>query len=279
MAALVEVSPDLAPFVTRTPRGEASIDFTHPRAVLELNRALLALHYGVLAWDLPRGRLCPPIPGRVDYLHHLADLLAEGGEIPRGPGVRVLDLGTGASLIYPLLGHAEYGWSFVGTDIDAGALDHAEALAEANGLGEAVELRLQGKPAQVLEGMLQPDERFAACLCNPPFHASGAAAREGSQRKWEKLGRGEEEGRPLLNFGGQARELWCRGGELAFITTLIRESAEAPQACRWFTTLVSRSEHLKRLQAACREAGAADLRVVEMGQGQKRSRFLAWRFA
>jgi len=32
--------------------------------------------------------------------------------------VRGLDIGTGASAIYPLLGARVYGWSFLGTDID-----------------------------------------------------------------------------------------------------------------------------------------------------------------
>ena len=72
----------------------------------------------------PSGYLCPPIPGRVDYIHYLADLLAESNnqEIPRGSGIKALDIGTGASLVYPLTGNSEYGWTFTGVDIDTGAV-------------------------------------------------------------------------------------------------------------------------------------------------------------
>ncbi len=279
VAALVAASPALGPFVVRTPHGERSIDFADPRAVKALNQALLALQYGILRWDIPDGYLCPPIPGRADYVHHLADLLAfaHGGVVPRGPAVRILDLGVGANAIYALLGHREYGWSFVGTDIDAGALACARRiLADNPGLAAAVTLRQQPDKAAILDGMLEPGERFEACLCNPPFHASAAEARAGSERKWRNLGR-EGGPRPVLNFGGQGAELWCPGGEAGFLGRLIRESSRHREACRWFTALVSRAANLPSLVTALRTAGATH-RVLEMGQGQKRSRILAWTF-
>jgi len=279
VAALVAASPALGPFVVRTPHGERSIDFADPRAVKALNQALLALQYGIRQWDIPDGYLCPPIPGRADYVHHLADLLAHshGGVLPRGPAVRILDLGVGANAIYPLLGHREYGWSFLGTDIDAGALAAAGRILAGNpGLAAAVTLRHQPRTSAILDGMLEPGERLEACMCNPPFHASAAEARAGSERKWRNLGR-EGGRRPVLNFGGQGAELWCPGGEAGFLGRLIAESLRHAEACRWFTALVSRAATLPGLLAALRVAGAAH-RVVEMGQGQKRSRMLAWTF-
>lgn len=122
--ALVKACPELGPFVVEGPHGP-TVDFADPRAVRLLNRAILCATYGVAGWDIPEGYLCPPIPGRADYVHHAADLLAalNGGVIPRGAAIRVLDIGTGANLVYPLIGHREYGWSFVGTDIDRAALD------------------------------------------------------------------------------------------------------------------------------------------------------------
>jgi len=261
----------------RTRDGERSIDFADPRAVKALNRALLALQYGIRHWDIPEGYLCPPIPGRADYVHHLADLLAHsgGGGIPRGPAVRILDLGVGANVIYPIVGQREYGWSFVGTDIDAGALASAGRIVAGNpGLAAAVTLRRQPNKAAILDGILAPGERFDACMCNPPFHASAAQARAGSERKWHNLGRAGGR-RPVLNFGGQGAELWCPGGEAGFLGRLIAESRRHPEACRWFTALVSRAATLPPLLAALRAAGAGH-RVVEMGQGHKRSRILAW---
>lgn len=275
---LVAACPELGPFLRRAPHGGPSIDFSDPAAVKALNRALLAEAYGIQGWDIPPGYLCPPIPGRADYLHHLADLLAasNGGVIPRGPGLRVLDVGVGANAIYPLVGHREYGWSFVGSDIDAGALASAARIQAANPeLAQAIALRRQPDPTAIFRGVVGPGERFDLTLCNPPFHGSLREAREAAQTKWRKLGRGGGAGR---NFGGQGAELWCEGGEAGFVRRMLEESVAFGTQVRWFTTLISRSAALPGLQRALRLAGARDIRLVPMAQGQKQSRFVAWTF-
>ncbi len=277
-AALAKACPELGPFVSQGPRGP-TVDFADARAVRLLNRAILQAAYGIVGWDIPEGYLCPPIPGRADYLHHAADLLAElnVGVIPRGAAIHVLDIGTGANLIYPLIGHREYGWSFVGTDIDKAALDTGRKMLKANtGFEAAIELRLQRDRGALFEGILKPGERFDLSLCNPPFFASAEEARASARDKWRKLGRGAQGAR--RNFGGQGAELWCEGGEAAFVRRMIEESARHPSACRWFTSLVSKSFNLPALRKALHGVEARDIRTVDMAQGQKRGRFLAWRF-
>ena len=280
--ALARACPELAPFVHPSPTGTPTIDFGDPEAVLTLNRALLLADYGLASWDLPAGYLCPPIPGRADYLHCLADLLAGDGPIPHGPSVRILDIGVGANLVYPIVGRADYGWSFVGTDIDADALAWAGKLVRANPLLRGtVELRRQASPRAVFAGVTKAREHFAACLCNPPFHASSAEAQDGTLRKLRNLaGRTlRRDAQATLNFGGRANELVCPGGERGFATRMIAESAQVPDLCGWFTCLVSKSENLPALEHAASRAGAAEHRVIPMVQGQKRSRILAWRFS
>lgn len=278
--ALVKASPDLAEHFTRTPDGRTSVDFADAGAVKALNRALLRHAYGILDWDIPPGYLCPPVPGRADYLHHLADLLGEGlpGGVPRGTGVLVLDVGTGANGIYALAGRAAYGWRFVGSDVDPDALASLQRVLASNpGLAGDIELRLQRRPGRIFEGILGEGERFHACVCNPPFHTSAAEAEEGSARKWRNLtGRPARE--PARNFGGRGGELWCPGGEAAFVGRMIAESRALGDRILWFTSLVSRSENLPALRRALRAAGPVAVRVVPMAQGQKRSRFLAWTF-
>lgn len=279
--ALIQASPELARFVITNPYGNRSIDFADPAAVRVFNRALLRLQYGIEHWDIPSGYLCPPIPGRADYLHGLADLLAEDldGRLPRGPGVQMLDVGTGANCIYPLLGQREYGWRFIGSDIDTRALAAAREILRANRLEAAIELRHQGDAACTLTGVLQPGESCTATLCNPPFHASAAEAIRGSQRKWRNLGKQDPTRRlPTLNFGGQANELWCPGGELAFLRRLAKESHDFAQQVVWFSTLVSKGGNVAALETLLARLGARDIRCCAMGQGQKRSRFVAWSF-
>ena len=281
-AALTACCPELAAHVAANAFGDDSIDFADPVAVRALNRALLRHFYGVENWDIPARYLCPPIPGRADYLHYLADLLAasDGDAVPRGAAVHVLDIGTGANLVYPLIGHAEYGWRFVGTDIERGALASAQAIINANkGLADAIELRHQPSPARVLHGIVRRDERFDLVMCNPPFHSSLDEARAGSARKWKNLGKGSGSAHaPALNFGGRSAELVCAGGEAGFVRRMIEESTLIPRQCLWFTSLVAKAENLRAIEFALSSAGVRMRRMIEMAQGQKKSRIVAWTY-
>ncbi|WP_324010838.1 23S rRNA (adenine(1618)-N(6))-methyltransferase RlmF [Aeromonas hydrophila] len=276
--ALCRRTPELQPFVFVNEHGTQTLDFADPAAVKALNKALLALHYGIAHWDLPAGYLCPPIPGRVDYLHRVADLLAESaGKVPTGKGVRVLDIGVGANCIYPLLGAREYGWRFVGSDIDPVSVKAATLLAKSNGLGSQIECRLQGRAGDIFLGIVAPRERFALTLCNPPFHASLAEASKGTGRKLRNLGK-EATAKPVLNFGGQKAELWCEGGEAAFLANMITQSKAFASQCLWFSSLVSKKENLPAARQGLSRIGARQVRVLEMAQGNKVSRVLAWSF-
>ncbi len=272
---LIIKSPELEAVTTRNPRGQMTIDFQNATAVRMLNRALLRAHYDIDFWDIPASFLCPPIPGRVDYIHYLADLLAEsnGQQIPRGPAIKALDIGTGASLVYPLTGQHEYGWDFTGVDIDPASLQSARQICQRNGL--KIGLRRQRNPEDIFEGGVGPDDIFHVTLCNPPFHASLAQAAEGTRRKWRNLGKGHS---AELNFGGQNAELWCPGGEIGFIARMIEQSMTFADQCLWFTCLVSKKDNLKPLSRLLKKAQVAEFRIVEMAQGQKTSRFIAWTY-
>ena len=274
-ARLVAETPELEPFTRSNPVGQTTIDFKDASAVRMLNRALLKTHYNIDLWDIPAGYLCPPIPGRVDYIHYLADLLANNNdqEIPRGRHIKALDIGTGASLVYPLTGQSEYGWHFTGVDIDAGALKSARQICEFNKLD--ITLKRQHKFEDIFHGVIKTDDRFHITMCNPPFHASMEQAHKGTQRKWASLGQGKSN---ALNFGGQNAELWCPGGEIKFVARMVEQSIEFADQCLWFTSLVSKKDNLQPLHRILGKAKVADYEVIEMAQGQKTSRFVAWTY-
>lgn len=277
-APLTQASPELSAFVISNPDGERTVDFADPAAVEALNRALLKHWYGLSRWAIPPGYLCPPIPGRADYVHHVADLLAScnKGAVPAGAAVRVLDVGVGANCIYPIIGRCEYGWSFVGTEIDAAALAAAKAIVDANAkLSGGVELRRQASAADVFKGVLKSGETFDLSICNPPFHASLEQAQGGTFRKRTNLGLQPSTER---NFGGQGGEIWCAGGEAGFVSRMISESARIPEKCLWFTTLISKAENLPGVEKALDAAKADEVFSIEMEQGRKKSRIVAWTF-
>lgn len=282
-AQLIRASPALAHFVEKNSFGDESIEFADPAAVKALNRALLKHFYGIQQWDIPPEFLCPPIPGRADYLHYAADLLAESnaGAIPRGPGIRVLDIGVGANCVYPLIGQHEYGWGFVGSETSRIALAAAQKnIADNPQLPATISVRLQPRSGTIFRGIVQPGEFFDLTICNPPFHGSLKEAQAGTQRKLRNLGLDlpPNAAAPTRNFGGQETELWCPGGEAAFIERMITESATIPRTCLWFTSLLSKETHLPRVMASLAAVAPRQTRVIEMAAGQKKCRIVAWTF-
>lgn len=276
-AALIKALPALEAVICTNPSGEATIDFSDNNAVMLLNQALLACYYKVQFWLLPPGYLCPPVPGRADYVHYLADLLARSlDNVPKGRQIALLDIGTGANLIYPIIASQSYGWQVYGSDTDPLAVKTAKVIVASNPALRSQVQVIQQQGNAMFSGVIMPQQRFHLTMCNPPFFASQQEAEAASRRKWVNLGKAAQG--QQRNFAGQQHELWCPGGELAFINQMITESQLFKSQVCWFTTLVSQQKHLVPLQKLLRSVGAVQTEVIEMRQGQKVSRILAWSY-
>ena len=278
--ALIQSEPSLNEFVKPNKYGDLSIDFANPQAVIALNKALLSFFYGVKNWSIPSDYLCPPIPGRSDYIHHIADLLAasNGGKIPKGSNIKGLDVGIGANCIYPIVGVSVYGWSFTGSDIDEVALKSAQNIINSNeSLKENIIVKLQTNSKNIFKNIISKEDKFDFTLCNPPFHKSQKDAIAGNKRKVQNLTK-QVVSKAALNFGGKHNELWCEGGEVAFIKKMIKESFEFSKNCLWFTTLVSRKENLDFIYDALEDIEVMEYKTIDMAHGQKISRVIAWTF-
>jgi 23S rRNA (adenine1618-N6)-methyltransferase len=277
---LMKSCVELKPFVFINKYDSQTIDFANPKAVKMLNKAILVHFYSVSYWDIPENYLCPPIPGRADYVHYIADLLSlsNKGVIPKGQSIKVLDIGIGANCVYPIIGTLSYNWQFVGSDIDPIAIKSARNIvAQNDNLKDKIEVRLQGKIKSIFQGIILNDEVFDVSICNPPFHVSEEEATRGTQRKIKNLGNKSTQ-KITLNFGGQNAELWCEGGEEKFIVNMIKESVLIPNKCMWFTSLVSKKEHLSSIYRSLKNANVLESQTIEMAQGQKVSRIVAWTF-
>ena len=276
---LISCVPELKHYVFENSYQNLTINFSIPKAVKLLNKALLQCFYDVKNWDIPNENLCPPIPGRADYIHYIADLLAGNSkEIPKGLSIKGLDIGTGANLVYPLIAHQSYGWEMLGTDIDQKSLDNAQMILDENpDISENIQLKLQPESNFIFKNILNSKDKFTFSMCNPPFHDSEESAMKGNLRKEKNLKKSKVQ-KPNLNFGGQQSELWCEGGEIAFISKMIEESALYSTQILWFTCLVSKKENLFKLISLLKKEKAIEVKTIEMSQGQKVSRILAWTF-
>ncbi len=280
LSALSISNAELKSYIRPNKFGMDSIDFSNPRAVKLLNKALLNHYYGIKYWEFPDENLCPPIPGRADYLHHMADLLGENnsGTIPIGDKITCLDVGIGASCIYPIIGVTEYGWRFIGSDIDPKSIASAQNIVNSNSsIKDKIECRLQKNSKDVFHGIINKEDKVDLTICNPPFHSSMEDAQKGTRRKIKNLS-GKKVKTPPLNFAGISNELICDGGEYKFIGNMIRESKEFFQNCYWFSSLVSKESNLKGIYRLLEKTKANKIKIIPMGTGNKLSRIVAWTF-
>jgi 23S rRNA (adenine1618-N6)-methyltransferase len=276
--ALIKSSEELSTYVKKNQYGDLSIDFSSNEAVLELNTALLK-HFYQIDWTIPKKYLCPPIPGRVDYIHYIADLLASSNAnvMPKGNSVKALDVGVGANCIYPIVGNRSYGWKFIGSEIDKVSIENSENIISSNALlKDNIHIVLQTSD-NIFKNIIKENDRLDFTMCNPPFHKSKKDAKEGTKRKLLNLSKGKNK-KVSLNFGGQHNELWCDGGEVGFISKMIRESVSYKKNCLWFTTLVSKKDNLAMIYKELKKQNPKQIETIEMSQGNKQTRFVAWTY-
>jgi len=278
--ALIKTNSALEKYVSLNKYDDLSIDFFSPSAVLCLNQTLLYHFYNLKFWEIPKNYLCPPIPGRADYIHYIADLLKgqNNGIIPKGKDIKVLDIGVGANCIYPIIGSSSYGWSFTGSDIDEDAVKSATNIVKNNDtLKENINIKLQTSKSDIFKNIINKNDKYSLTICNPPFHKSKKEAMAGSKRKVNNLTKTKKR-KAKLNFGGQNNELWCEGGEVAFITTMIKQSEIYKDNSTWFTTLVSKKESLDSVYKELKKVNPAKIKTINMTQGNKQSRIVAWSY-
>jgi 23S rRNA (adenine1618-N6)-methyltransferase len=164
----------------------------------------------------------------------------------------------------------------VGSEINPEAVANARRIIRENALEKFIEVREQ-KNQKIFEGIIGEKEFFQLTICNPPFHSSLDEALAGTERKWKNLKRGKPG--THRNFGGKGSELWCEGGERAFVKQMIDESVLMKDRVQWFTTLVSKDSNVAYFEALLKKIAPREVRLLPMSQGAKKSRVLAWTFA
>ena len=274
----IEAYEPLKNHVVLNPSGQDTIHFSDSNAVYALNKAMLLADYKLQDYVLPKGYLIPPVPGRLDYLLYLKDFLSERFDLNTDKPLKGLDIGAGANSIYCILGSQHLGWPMVGAESDVKAVEIAkENIRKTPAFNGSIEIRLQENKQFIFKNIVLPNDRFDFSVCNPPFHSSKEDALKGSIKKQRNLADRKKNNTILLNFEGQANELWCNGGEALFIKRLIKESVGYKSQVRLFSSLVSKEESLPSIQKQLKKAKAI-FTVLPMEIGNKISRIVVWWF-
>ncbi|RHY64711.1 hypothetical protein DYB38_001919 [Aphanomyces astaci] len=238
----------------------------------ELTRALLHRDFGITTWHVPLNRLCPPLPNRLNYIHWIEDLIlfSQSSYVSTEDApIWGVDIGTGASVIYPLLGHSLNQWRFLATDVDAESIEYAAANLRSNHLEHVIHLETvaDGHDAAILptasiQRRCRHDGPVLFTMCNPPFFDSIDQA----------------DTNPRTACTGSASEMTTPGGEVAFVTRMIQDSLLLTSQVRWYTSLIGRKSSLRPLLAILRSHGIPNMRTTEFLQGRTTRWGLAWSF-
>ena len=207
-----------------------TLDWKNKMTRYYLNKAILHHDYNLEYFELPEDEgLVPTVPSRREYIHWIHDLISNynhsDGEVPSLYGI---DIGVGASAIYPLLGVKEYGWKFIGSDICEESLKIAGDIVSKNSLSESIELKLQENPKKIFSGVIPlsgAEYEFDFCMCNPPFFTSS-------------IDRNER--RSVKAVHSRKEEDVTEGGEIGFLWRMVKESCEYRNRIKWFTAFIGR---------------------------------------
>ncbi|KAI9222873.1 hypothetical protein BC828DRAFT_413674 [Blastocladiella britannica] len=250
-----------------TGTGNPTLDFHDPRSTLALTSALLRHDWGI-SFEIPEGTLCPTIPNRLQYLVEIEGLLHLAGHTGT---VQVLDIGTGYSAIYPLLGCRLFpSWSFISTDIDERAVVAARSNIERNGLGDRIQvLHVLDPEGPLLSHLPAPP---TVTMCNPPFYESTDHRTKQQQEK--------QVSHPVTP--AVDAQVATEGGEAEFILRMIRESQQqqqrdrAPDATKLFTSLMGFKATARVLEAAACEAQVPWYQTLSFRLGSTTRWIFAW---
>uniref|UniRef100_I3JN00 U6 small nuclear RNA (adenine-(43)-N(6))-methyltransferase n=1 Tax=Oreochromis niloticus TaxID=8128 RepID=I3JN00_ORENI len=265
-AYLASKYPDFQQHVHTSLTGKPIVNFKEPEAVRALTCTLLKEDFG-LTIEIPLERLIPTVPLRLNYIHWVEDLI-DGQKQPR----RGIDIGTGASCIYPLLGATMNGWYFLATEVDDICFDYATKNVEQNNLSDLVKVVKVPQKTLLMDALKEETEMvYDFCMCNPPFFANQLEAKGVNSRNSRRPPPSS------VNTGG-VTEIMAEGGELEFVKRIIHDSLQLKKRLRWYSCMLGKKCSLAPLKEELRKQGVPKVTHTEFCQGRTMRWALAWSF-
>ncbi|XP_054455539.1 RNA N6-adenosine-methyltransferase mettl16 [Anoplopoma fimbria] len=265
-AYLASKYPDFQQHVHTSLAGRPVVNFKEPEAVRALTCTLLKEDFG-LTIEIPLERLIPTVPLRLNYIHWVEDLI-DGQKQPR----RGIDIGTGASCIYPLLGATMNGWYFLATEVDDICFDYATKNVEQNNMSDLIKVVKVPQKTLLMDALKEETEIvYDFCMCNPPFFANQLEAKGVNSRNSRRPPPSS------VNTGG-VTEIMAEGGELEFVKRIIHDSLQLKKRLRWYSCMLGKKCSLAPLKEELRKQGVPKVTHTEFCQGRTMRWALAWSF-
>ncbi|CAD5235181.1 unnamed protein product [Bursaphelenchus xylophilus] len=255
--------------------GKVEGDFSNEEFVKVLSETLLKKDFG-LDVEFMEGSLIPRVPQRLNYLLLIQDILIANGICENVMG---LDIGTGASCIYPLLGARLCKFSFVATEIDEDSVKWAQKQVEKNFKNNEIIL-IQGQKEGFFKTPLKSVDRFDFCMCNPPFfHEKEANEKFTSDVNGNRRNSSNKHtNAPNSVTVAKTNELMVEGGEVEFVKRIMDESVQVKDKFRLFTTMLGKKSSVATLKKHLVDRGCQQFAVSILSQGRTQRWVISWTF-
>lgn len=261
--------PDFCKYLKQDITGKVTFNFKDVNALRTLSTILLKKDFG-LDVDIPTNKLIPTIPLRLNYLLWIEDLLSI---INSKENIYGIDIGTGASCVYPLIGAKKFGWYMIGTDIDEDSIIDARSNVARNSLDNQIQLlKVSGNTIFEEINIDNSEKIYDFCMCNPPFFST--------PQELNPFFKSRKTSRPIPKnaFCASINEVVINGGEIEFISKIIEESVKFKNKIKIFTTMVGHKNSLPHLKSKLRNVDVTSFKQTEFCQGHTTRWGLAWTF-
>ncbi|CAI4228968.1 unnamed protein product [Auanema sp. JU1783] len=274
--------PTLRKHCTLGQNGRIHINFREDEAIRALTHAIFHNDFG-LNVDLSSGCLVPRIPQKLNYLLLLEDLLQLNNLTERVNGI---DIGTGASCVYPLLGAKRFDWNFVGTDVNPHSIEIASKNVSQNSLEQCIETQLVEEDT-FFQGVMEkhPDRVFEFSMCNPPFFEQEETYERfpvqlspGKFCNLPDYGATTSRPPPRSSTVAKVNELETSGGEESFVLKMIEESIVYKEKISIFTSMLGKKTSLKPLMQRLHDLPDVKCKNFVLYQGRTHRWVIAWTF-
>jgi len=249
-----------------------------PSFQLALTRALLDFHFNLSLPSMPLDRLCPPVPNRWFYcewvLSDLIPLISNSDYFSSHADKATnngLDIGTGASAIYPLLlTNRDSNLTMFASEVDSESIDVAMINVRANGMEKRIHLVKVGGDSMhgpLLQALMHvpSNVRFDFVITNPPFFDQQPTPRKDGRER-----------APMTTSEG-----FYPGGEEGWLLDILRDSLTLPrERVGWYSTMIAKKKSWQRLRGILLDfLGPGHVMSTELPSSATVTRwFLAWTY-
>ena len=232
---LIKKFPELTKYtLLKNEDGEYSFNWSDNKLSLLITKCILDFYFKIKYYSIPNNFLIPPVPSRLNYINLIKTLLISFNILTSKEENEIIgiDIGTGANLIYPLLGYSLYKWKFICSEINNEAFENSIKIIKENKLEEYIKLIKQKYKNYIFVGIINREKKYTFSICNPPYYDY-----EDEIKKEDKNKNCE------YNFD----EIYYKNGEVGFFNKYFQESLCYSKNIFLFTYLIGKKSNAEKI--------------------------------